>query len=173
MRAGLWHRSAAICYDEVAARLACDTKGDLMTIPVWVLLGFAAWTLLTLFGTIGVYRWRRILTGRVPIKDWRADVQQGGEWYRRAMRAHMNCVENLPVYGAIVVAIIAVRADSPWLDAFALIVLGARIFQTTVHVALDQTNAVAAVRFTFYLIQVLSMIAMGLIVAQFGMAAPG
>jgi hypothetical protein len=38
-----------------------------MTIPVWVLLGFAAWTLLTLFTTIGVYRWTRILTGRTSI----------------------------------------------------------------------------------------------------------
>ena len=28
-----------------------------MNIPVLVLLGFAAWTLLTLFGSIGVYRW--------------------------------------------------------------------------------------------------------------------
>jgi hypothetical protein len=28
-----------------------------MPIPVWVLLGFAAWTLLILFTTVGVYRW--------------------------------------------------------------------------------------------------------------------
>jgi hypothetical protein len=33
-----------------------------MNVPVLVLLGFAAWTLLTLFGSIGVYRWSRILT---------------------------------------------------------------------------------------------------------------
>jgi hypothetical protein len=34
-----------------------------MTIPVWMLLGFAAWTLLLLSTTVGVYRWSRILTG--------------------------------------------------------------------------------------------------------------
>ena len=67
-----------------------------MPIPVWVLLGFAAWTLLILFATVGVYRWSRILTGRTAIATWRADEQQGSEWYRRAVRAHMNCVENLP-----------------------------------------------------------------------------
>ena len=33
-----------------------------MPIPVWVLLGFAAWTLIILFTTVGVYRWSRILT---------------------------------------------------------------------------------------------------------------
>ena len=58
-----------------------------MPIPVWVLLGFATWTLLILFATVGVYRWSRILTGRTAIATWRADEQQGSEWYRRAMRA--------------------------------------------------------------------------------------
>ena len=48
-----------------------------MIIPVWVLLGFAAWTLLILFSTVGVYRWSRILTGRTGIAQWRADEQQG------------------------------------------------------------------------------------------------
>ena len=61
-----------------------------MIIPVWVLLGFAAWTLLILFSTVGVYRWSRILTGRTGIAQWRADEQQGSEWYRRAIRAHMD-----------------------------------------------------------------------------------
>jgi hypothetical protein len=83
-----------------------------MTIPVWVLLGFAAWTLLTLFTTIGVYRWTRILTGRAAIAEWRADEVQGSEWYRRALRAHMNCVENLPVYTATVVVLLALRLDT-------------------------------------------------------------
>jgi uncharacterized MAPEG superfamily protein len=87
-----------------------------MTIPVWVLLGFAVWTLLVLMLTVGVYRWALILTGRMPIREWRADGQQGPEWYRRAMRAHANCVENLPVYGAIVVVIVAAGLHDPWLD---------------------------------------------------------
>ncbi len=41
-----------------------------MPIPVWVLLGFAAWTLFILFTTVGVYRWSRILTGRTAIAAW-------------------------------------------------------------------------------------------------------
>ena len=79
-----------------------------MTIPVWVLLLFAGWTLATLLATVGVYRWSRILTGRAALSEFRADEQHGSDWYRRAMRAHANCVENLPVYAAIVVAIGAV-----------------------------------------------------------------
>jgi uncharacterized MAPEG superfamily protein len=131
-----------------------------MIIPVWVLLGFAAWTLLILFSTVGVYRWTRILTGRTGIAQWRADEQQGSEWYRRAIRAHMNCVENLPVYTAIVVALLATGVSSPLLDRLAMTVIVARICQSLIHLLLEQTNIVAAVRFVFYFAQVVSIIAM-------------
>ena len=104
-----------------------------MNVPVLVLLGFAAWTLLMLFGSIGVYRWSRILTGRASIAEWRADLPQGSDWYQRAMRAHMNCVENLPVYAAIVVALMAKGLQSPLMDRLAITILVARIGQTRAH----------------------------------------
>ena len=77
----------------------------------------------------------------------------------------MNCVENLPVYTAIVVVILATRTDTPVLDALAITILIARIFQTLIHLSLEQTNIVAAIRFAFFLIQAACMIAMGVIVA--------
>jgi uncharacterized MAPEG superfamily protein len=135
-----------------------------MPIPVWVLLGFAAWTLLLLFTTVGVYRWSRILTGRTEIADWRADEQQGSDWYRRAIRAHLNCVENLPVYTAIVVALLAARVTSPVLDGLAITILVGRICQSSVHLLMKQTNTMAATRFTFFLVQAISMIAMGILI---------
>ena len=101
-----------------------------MPIPVWVLLGFATWTLLILFATVGVYRWSRILTGRAEIADWRADEQQGSDWYRRAVRAHLNCVENLPVYTAIIVALLAAHVTGPIIDGLATTILAARICQS-------------------------------------------
>ena len=67
-----------------------------MTVPAGMLVRFAAWTVLLLLATVGVYRWSRILTGRMPIRSFRAD-QIEADWYIRAMRAHANCVENLPV----------------------------------------------------------------------------
>jgi uncharacterized MAPEG superfamily protein len=136
-----------------------------MPIPVWVLLGFAAWTLLILFATVGVYRWSRILTGRTAIATWRADEQQGSEWYRRAIRAHMNCVENLPVYTAIVVVLLAAHVASPIVDGLAITMLVARICQSAIHLLLEQTNMVAGIRFAFFFVQVISMIAMGILVA--------
>jgi uncharacterized MAPEG superfamily protein len=136
-----------------------------MPIPVWVLLGFAAWTLFILFTTVGVYRWSRILTGRTAIAAWRADEQQGGEWYRRAIRAHLNCVENLPVYMAIVVTLIAAHVTSPILDGLAITILIARICQSSIHLLVEQTNTVAGVRFAFFFVQTICMIVMGILVA--------
>ena len=137
-----------------------------MTIPVWVLLGFAMWTLFMLAGTVGVYRWSRIFTGRANVAQWQPDVPQGCDWYRRAMRAHANCLENLPVYGALVVVTVAAGIRDPRLDVLAVVLLVARVLQTTVHVALVQTNGVATVRFLLYLVQFICMAGMAWTIVQ-------
>ena len=146
-----------------------------MSVPVLVLLGFAAWTLLTLCASIGVYRWSRILTGRATMAEWRTDLPQGSDlyqraiqaqssgWYQRATRAHMNCVENLPVYAAIVVALMAMGLQSAIIDRLAVIMLGARVVQTLVHIMLPPTNTATSLRFAFYFVQAVCMIAMGTI----------
>ena len=124
-----------------------------MTVPVWMLLGFATWTLLLLLFTIGVYRWSRIFTGRVAIRDFPADASGGDEWYRRATRAHANCIENLPVFGAVVFALHVGNVAGALVDALAVTVLIARVLQSAVHVCFVHTNTVASVRFTFYFVQ--------------------
>jgi uncharacterized MAPEG superfamily protein len=136
-----------------------------MPVPVWVLLGFAAWTLIILFTTVGVYRWSRILRGRTAIAAWRADEQQGSEWYRRAIRAHMNCVENLPIYAALVVALLATGVSSTVIDRLAITILVARVVQSTIHVSLEQTNLIASIRFALFFLQALCMLAMGILIA--------
>ena len=124
-----------------------------MTIPVWALLGFAAWTVLLLLFTVGVYRWSRILTGRKPIASFQADQVEGKDWYKRSMRAHANCVENLPVFCAIVLALQLGNVSGAAADALAVTILIARVGQSLVHVGFVQTNAVVAVRFGFFFVQ--------------------
>lgn len=131
-----------------------------MNISAYALLGFAAWTLLTLTATVGVYRWSRVLTGRASVAEWRADEPQGSEWYRRAMRAHANCVENLPVFATVVLLGLVSGLHDSRFDALAVLVLVARVLQTLVHVSLVQTNVVASVRFAFFFAQLLAMLAM-------------
>jgi uncharacterized MAPEG superfamily protein len=129
-----------------------------MTTPVWMLVGFATWTVLLLLATVGVYRWSRILTGRVAIRNFRADQIEGADWYKRAMRAHANCVENLPVFGAIVFGLYVGNVAGAVVNVLTVAVLVARIIQSLVHVCFDQTNTVASVRFGFFSVQIVSFL---------------
>jgi MAPEG family len=65
----------------------------------------------------------------------------------------MNCVENLPVYGAIVVCATAAGARSKLLDLLALIFIAARICQTVVHIVFASTDFAASVRVAFFFVQ--------------------
>jgi uncharacterized MAPEG superfamily protein len=129
-----------------------------MILPVWMLVGFAAWTVLLLLATVGVYRWSRILTGRVAIREFRADQIEGTDWYKRAMRAHANCVENLPIFGAIVLGLHVGNVGSALVNALAVAVLVARIMQSLVHVCFVQTDIVTSVRFGFFFVQIVSFL---------------
>ena len=132
-----------------------------MTVPVWMLLGFAAWTVLLLLATVGVYRWSRILTGGAPIRSFQADQVEGEDWYKRAMRAHANCVENLPVFGAIVFGLYVGNVGSALVNGLAVAILVARILQSLVHVCFVQTNRVTSARFGFFFVQIVSFLWLG------------
>ena len=136
-----------------------------MTVPAWVLLGFSAWTLLVLAVTIGFYRFDLILRGKVEFQDFRGDKIEGSDFYKRSMRAHANLIENLPVLAAIVLVAHVAGVDDETLDTLALVTLGARIVHTLVHLSFVQTNRVGHVRFTFYMVQVVCMVWMGIHVA--------
>ncbi len=129
-----------------------------MTLAVWMLLGFATWTPVLLLMTVGVYRWRRILTGRAQISAFKGDEIVGADWYQRAMRAHANCIENLPVFGAIVFALYVGQVNSAIVDSLVVLILLARIAQSLVHVCFVQSNFVATLRFIFFFTQIVSFL---------------
>jgi uncharacterized MAPEG superfamily protein len=76
----------------------------------------------------------------------------------------MNCVENLPLYTAIVVALIATGVKSATIDMLAIAILAARVGQTLVHIGLPPTNATASLRFALFFIQAACMIAIGALI---------
>ena len=129
-----------------------------MTILVWVLLGFALWTIAVLMAGIGIRRWALILTGRAQLVDFPADQAHGSMAYRRAVRAHANCVENLPVYGAIVFALSASQTASATIDTLAVVFLIARVCQSMVHMSFTETNATVLIRFSFFAVQLAVML---------------
>jgi uncharacterized MAPEG superfamily protein len=131
-----------------------------MTIPMWMLLGFASWTLSLLMATVGVYRWARILLCNAPIASFRSDRLEGADWYQRGTRAHANCVENLPVFGAIVLVITSIGLRGGAVDTLCIIVLVARVCQSMVHLSYAQTNAIVAVRFSLFSVQLVCFLAL-------------
>ena len=74
------------------------------------------------------------------------------------MRAHANCIENLPVFGAIVLGLYVGNVGGALVNALAVAVLVARILQSLVHVCFIQTNIVTAVRFGFFFVQIVSFL---------------
>lgn len=137
-----------------------------MTPALYSLLGFVVWTLLVVSVGIGTPRVTAVLARRAPPKSFMADVPHGSERYRRTMRAHANCVENLPLFAALVLLARVVSLENALFETLAIIVLPARVAQTTVHVASGSNRAVLA-RFWFFSIQVASFAAMALILAFF------
>jgi uncharacterized MAPEG superfamily protein len=137
-----------------------------MTIPIWMLLGFAAWTVLLLAATVGVYRWTRILSGRASVSSFRADQVEGEDWYRRSMRAHANCLENLPVFGAIVLALYVGAVRGPVIDVLSVVVLASRVLQSLVHVSHVQTDAFVTVRFSLLSVQLMSFVTLIILVVR-------
>jgi uncharacterized MAPEG superfamily protein len=131
-----------------------------MTIPIWMLLGFATWTLILLMAIVGVYRWVNILFRKAPIGSFRSDRLEGEAWYQRGTRAHANCVENLPVFGAIVFVISTIGVNGFAVDALCTAVLIARVVQSLVHVSHEQTDLFVAIRFSFFSIQLACFLAL-------------
>jgi uncharacterized MAPEG superfamily protein len=135
-----------------------------MTLSLWMLLAFAGWTLLVLLVGVGIYRWSLILTGRAELTSFPSDQPHGGDAYRRAVRAHANCLESLPVFGTIVLTAAAAQLHPSNFGPLAAATVGARVAQTSIHMLLPVSNPMVAARFAFFLIQVLAMIAMGVLV---------
>jgi uncharacterized MAPEG superfamily protein len=131
------------------------------------LLGFALWTLGVLAFTVGVHRWSRIFTGKSDINEFPADAPTGPGWYKRATRAHLNCIENLPPLTAIVLAATFMGLKSPTLDLLGPAIVGARVVQTVTHVAFVETARTVSIRFTFFSVQLVAMIVMaGLVISR-------
>jgi len=140
-----------------------------MTLPLWMLLGFAMWTAFVLVFAIGTYRFSHIFTGRAGMASFPADGREGAAWYQRAMRAHANCIENLPLFTVVVFALQAAGISSGAADAMATVALAARVCQSLVHISLVQTDRVVTVRFSFFFAQLLCFIGIaGIVLARVG-----
>ncbi len=127
-----------------------------MTTPLYALLGFVFWTIILLFAIAGA-RVGMVMRGEVKPTGFPAGVPHGGDAYWRLNRAHLNCVENLPIFAAVVLTAVVIGLDSSTFDNFARVFIGARIAQSLTHISSGSATAIN-VRFGFYLVQLVCVI---------------
>ena len=120
---------------------------------ITAVLLFAAWTLVLMFIYVN-YRVLLTLTFKKPANSWsRVAADADPAFVQRAHHAHLNCVENLPVFAAIVLAAAAL-GKSPVVDAVAAWVLYLRLAQSITHL-IGTTAALVFIRANFFLLQAL------------------
>ena len=130
-----------------------------MTTPLYCLVAFATWTLALVLLIIGPFRVVSVLKGTARPNAFPAAVPHGPDWYQRAMRAHANCVENLPVFGALVLVAHQVGLRDGLFATLSTVVVGARVGQTLMHLSSGRSRIIN-IRFGFFFIQVCAMIGM-------------
>lgn len=122
-----------------------------MNESILALLGFVSWTVLLVLICVG-YRSVLVLIGAKKANEFPAIEPHGPQWYQRLTRAHMNCLENLPLFGSVI--LIAVTTGNGQItDQYALWYLAARIGQSIIHMISTHHFAVQ-LRFAFYLVQI-------------------
>ena len=123
------------------------------------LLLFAAWTLILMFIYVN-YRVLLTLTGKKPANSWpRGMPNDDPPFISRVHNAHLNAVENLPVFAAIVLAAYALGKNAV-ADSVGAYVLYLRLIQSTIHMVSVSAAAVffRAIFFTLQALLFLYMI---------------
>ena len=121
-----------------------------MSTSALVLTLFIAWALLLLV-VMETLRARLVVTGRVASNQFTPDNATISPFMQRLARAHLNCVESLPIFGGLlVVALLTGRTGAT--DPLAPWLLGARIVQSGIHLA-STSNAAVNARFAAFVVQ--------------------
>lgn len=127
---------------------------------ITALLLFALWTLVMMFISQG-YRLSQIMTFKKPVNAFPRNASNNDPaLFVRARDAHANCLENLPIFAAIVLAA-AAMGQSPVADAAGYYVLLARVAQSVAHM-IGTSVLLVWVRATFFFVQVILFFSMAL-----------
>lgn len=118
---------------------------------ITALLLFAGWTLLLMFVYVG-RRVLLVLTMQKKANAWmRGEPNDDPPVFTRVQHAHFNCLENLPVFAAIVLSGVALNKTAV-VDPVAAWVLYARFAQSIVHV-IGVSHWLVFIRANFLVIQ--------------------
>jgi uncharacterized MAPEG superfamily protein len=120
--------------------------------PIQALLGFGAWTLFLVVLSVS-WRMPKALFG-TPADSWTrgTDVVKTPPVFKRANDAHLNCLENLPIFTLLVLSASAM-GKSDLIAPHAAYVFYLRLVQSAIHLV-GVNHWFVLARFTFWLPQV-------------------
>lgn len=114
------------------------------------LLGYIAWMIILLVALAG-NRAVAMLSTKRAINSFAPDGKDVSPLSARLARAHANCYECFPVVGGLLLLALA-TGSTEITSSMALIVLGARVVQSSIHVISTSKPAVH-LRFAMLLVQ--------------------
>ena len=132
--------------------------------PIAALVLFALWAM-TLVLAVGAWRVSLVMAGRAHAGTFTPGAPHGSDTYWRLNRAHLNAVENLPIFGALVLGGSVLQVPDLSFQILLSLVLYARLAQSLIHIASGSALAVT-LRFTAYAVQVVAMIVLAGVVAR-------
>jgi uncharacterized MAPEG superfamily protein len=121
-----------------------------MTPSLVALCLFAGWTIL-LVVSLALYRALHAQRSGKALNTFAPDGADIGGLGQRLTRAHLNCLELLPVVGAVILAA-AVAGRSAVTDPLAMPLLAARVAQSTVHL-ISTSVPMVLLRATLFVVQ--------------------
>ncbi len=115
---------------------------------------FALWAIALLTGIL-LWRGIMIMKKETAINTIPSNQPHGSAGYWRLNRAHLNTLENLPLFAALVLAAMTVESAElrEPLTAAAWVVLFARLGQSLAHI-ISTSALFVGIRFTFFVIQI-------------------
>ena len=106
---------------------------------------YALWAI-ALVLMVAVDRVLMVIRGEAKANSFTPGVPHGSDSYWRINRAHLNTLENLPIFAAIVLCGWVVGMETATFNRLAMVVVVARIVQSAIHIA---SGSVAAITFRF------------------------
>jgi hypothetical protein len=139
-------------------------SADAVPHSILALVFYALWAI-ALVMMVGGDRVLSVLKGEAKITGFTPGVPHGSDSYWRINRAHMNTVENLPIFGAVVLSGWAIGLETLLFNRLAVIVVCARVVQSVIHILSGSALAIN-LRFAAYGVQLACIIWMAVMIVE-------
>jgi uncharacterized MAPEG superfamily protein len=139
-------------------------SADAVPHSIVALVFYALWAVVLVL-MVGGDRVLLVLKGDAKVTSFSPGVPHGSESYWRINRAHMNTVENLPIFAAVVLAGWAIGLETLMFNRLAVIVVCARVVQSVIHILSGSAPAIN-LRFLAFGVQLVCIVWMAVMILQ-------